>query len=37
MIFGDVTVTRQGYAGRGIESLHPVDAELNLSEISSSH
>lgn len=36
-IFGDVTVTRQGYAGHGLESLHPLDAELNLSEISYSH
>jgi hypothetical protein len=29
-IFGDVTVTRQGYGGRGLESLHPLDGELNL-------
>jgi hypothetical protein len=29
--FGRVTVTRQGYAGCGLESLHPLDAELNLS------
>ena len=35
--FGDVTVTRQGYGGRGLESLHPLDAELNLSEKSYSH
>jgi hypothetical protein len=35
--FGDVSVTRQGYGGRGLESLHPLDAELNLSEKSYSH
>jgi len=35
--FGDVTVSRQGYGGRGLESLHPLDAELNLSEPSYSH
>jgi hypothetical protein len=35
--FGDVTVGRQGYGGRGLESLHPLDAELNLSEESYSH
>lgn len=35
--FGDVTVTRQGYGGRGLQSLHPLDAELNLSEKSYSH
>lgn len=35
--FGDVSVSRQGYSGRGLESLHPLDAELNLSEPSYSH
>jgi hypothetical protein len=35
--FGDVIVTRQGYGQRGLESLHPLDAELNLSEKSYSH
>jgi hypothetical protein len=35
--FGDVTVSRQGYGGRGLDSLHPLDAELNLSEESYSH
>ena len=28
--FGNVIVNRQGYGGRGLESLHPLDAELNL-------
>jgi hypothetical protein len=35
--FGDVSVSRQGYGGRGLDSLHPLDAELNLSEPSYSH
>jgi hypothetical protein len=35
--FGDVTVTRQGHGRRGLDSLHPLDAELNLSEESYSH
>ena len=35
--FGDVSVSRQGYGGRGLESLHPLDAELNLSGESYSH
>lgn len=35
--FGEVSVSRQGYSGRGLESLHPLDAELNLSEPSYSH
>lgn len=30
-IFGKVSLGRQGYSGRGLESLHPLDAELNLS------
>jgi hypothetical protein len=29
-LFGDVTVKRFGYSQRGVESLFPLDAELNL-------
>jgi hypothetical protein len=29
-IFGAVEVTRMGYGGHGIESLHPLDAALNV-------
>ena len=29
-LFGEVTVLRAGYEGRGIGRLHPLDAELNL-------
>ena len=29
-IFGDVRVKRVGYGAEGVESLHPLDAELNL-------
>jgi len=29
-IFGTVTVNRTGYGKEGVESLHPLDAELNL-------
>lgn len=29
-IFGEVAVTRMGYGGRGRESLHPLDAALNV-------
>jgi hypothetical protein len=29
-IFGLVTIVREGYGGLGLESLHPLDAELNL-------
>jgi len=36
-IFGEVTLDRQGYTGRGLESLHPLDAELNLPPESYSH
>ncbi len=36
-IFGEVTLDRQGYGGRGLESLHPLDAELNLPPESYSH
>jgi len=36
-IFGEVTLNRQGYGGRGLESLHPLDAKLNLPPVSYSH
>lgn len=36
-IFGEVEVERQGYGGRGLESLHPLDAELNLPPEEYSH
>lgn len=36
-IFGEVTLDRQGYGGRELESLHPLDAELNLPLGSYSH
>jgi hypothetical protein len=36
-IFGAVTITRQGYGGRALESLHPLDAELNLPPENYSH
>jgi hypothetical protein len=29
-VFGKVEIQRQGYGARGAESLHPVDAHLNL-------
>ena len=29
-VFGSVEVSRTGYGGAGLESLHPLDAELNL-------
>jgi hypothetical protein len=29
-IFGTVEITRTGYGGRGLHSLHPLDAQLNL-------
>jgi len=29
-IFGEVTLEREGYGGRGLENLRPLDAELNL-------
>lgn len=29
-VFGTVSVEREGYGARGAESLHPLDAELNL-------
>ena len=29
-IFGEVEVTRTGYGGHGLESLHPLDAALNV-------
>jgi len=28
--FGEVVVTRRGYGGRGVDSVFPLDAELNL-------
>ncbi|HEX5080844.1 MAG TPA: ISKra4 family transposase [Blastocatellia bacterium] len=36
-IFGEVTLDRQSYGGRGLKSLHPLDAELNLPPESYSH
>jgi hypothetical protein len=36
-IFGEVAINRQGYGGRGLKSLHPLDAELNLPPESYSH
>src|SRR5262245_15893576 len=36
-IFGEVSLNRQGYGGRSLSSLHPLDAELNLPPASSSH
>jgi hypothetical protein len=36
-IFGKVSLNRQGYGGRGVESLHPLDAELNLPPEKYSH
>jgi hypothetical protein len=36
-VFGTVRVERAGYGGRGLESLHPLDAELNLPEARYSH
>jgi hypothetical protein len=36
-IFGKVSLERQGYGGRGLESLHPLDAKLNLPEEKYSH
>jgi hypothetical protein len=35
--FGEVVVTRRGYAGRGLESVFPLDAELNLPPDKYSH
>ena len=35
--FGEVIVTRRGYAGRGLESVFPLDAELNLPPDKYSH
>lgn len=29
-VFGEVTVERAGYGAEGVESLHPLDADLNL-------
>jgi hypothetical protein len=36
-IFGEVTLDRQGYGGRSLPSLHPLDAELNLPSENYSH
>jgi hypothetical protein len=36
-IFGKVTLDRQGYGGRSLSSLHPLDAELNLPPEKYSH
>lgn len=36
-IFGRVHVRRMGYSARGVESLYPLDAELNLPSESYSH
>ena len=36
-IFGEVEVEWQGYGGRGLEGLHPQDAELNLPPEEYSH
>ena len=36
-IFGPVTLERAGYGAPGTESLHPLDAELNLPEERYSH
>jgi len=35
--FGEVVVTRRGYGGRGLDSLFPLDAELNLPSDKYSH
>ncbi len=35
--FGEVTVTRRGYGARGVESVFPLDAELNLPPDKYSH
>lgn len=36
-VFGTVQIERAGYGGRGLTSLHPLDAELNLPEERYSH
>lgn len=36
-IFGEVSLERQGYGGRGLETLRPLDAELNLPKKLYSH
>lgn len=36
-VFGSVEVTRTAYSGRGLGSLHPVDADLNLPDGLYSH
>lgn len=36
-VFGTVTVSRTGFGGRGLRSLHPLDAALNLPPTLHSH
>ena len=36
-VFGEVQVERAGYGAKGVESLHPLDGELNLPEERYSH
>lgn len=36
-VFGEVTLERQGYGGRKLETLRPLDAELNLPQKLYSH
>ncbi len=36
-VFGEVRVERAGYGAEGVESLHPMDAELNLPQELFSH
>lgn len=36
-VFGEITVERNGYGAAGVESLHPLDAELNLPKELYSH
>src|ERR1043166_8928106 len=36
-VFGEVTVQRTGYGAEGVDSLHPLDADLNLPQELYSH
>lgn len=36
-VFGTVTISRSGFGGRGLPSLHPLDAALNLPPTHHSH
>ena len=36
-VFGEVTVQRTGYGAEGVDSLHPLDADLNLPQEQYSH